>query len=213
MDPMVIKYLLLTVVAYGLHTFLAFTQIILALFLICSAVINLRNKSRISKWPSRLGLVINEQLAEKPLHSWLMVLTGIFLFLPLLKLSYWFAVIGCIASVYWILSLSNAPRIAEHKAPGGLIRKGLLISAVLLLGFTVWEGRDLVRAGWDVNSKAIYWRNLEVAGWQKENNPNAPKIGETAPDFMLTDVHGKETVRLSDFRGKRPVVLLFGSFT
>ena len=32
--------------------------------------------------------------------------------------------------------------------------------------------------------------------------------GESAPDFELTDVHGK-LVRLSDFRTRQPVVLAF----
>lgn len=32
--------------------------------------------------------------------------------------------------------------------------------------------------------------------------------GELAPEFELEDVHGK-LVRLSDFRGKQPVVLAF----
>jgi len=38
-----------------------------------------------------------------------------------------------------------------------------------------------------------------------------PKLitpGEPAPDFELADVNGK-LVRLSDFRGKKPVVLSF----
>ena len=34
------------------------------------------------------------------------------------------------------------------------------------------------------------------------------KVGERAPDFALPDQHG-ETVRLSDFRGKKSVVLAF----
>jgi HEAT repeat protein len=34
------------------------------------------------------------------------------------------------------------------------------------------------------------------------------KLGEKAPDFILTSAAGKE-VRLSDFRGKKPVVLVF----
>lgn len=48
---------------------------------------------------------------------------------------------------------------------------------------------------------------------QKELNTNAPKIGEIAPDFTLHDVAGKNPVMLSDFRGKKPVALVFGSFT
>lgn len=39
-----------------------------------------------------------------------------------------------------------------------------------------------------------------------------PKIGDEAPDFVLTDLDGK-TVSLSQFRGKKPVMIVFGSFT
>ena len=42
--------------------------------------------------------------------------------------------------------------------------------------------------------------------------PSAPqtqlKVGDPAPDFALTDTEG-QTVRLSDFRGKKNVVLAF----
>jgi cytochrome oxidase Cu insertion factor (SCO1/SenC/PrrC family) len=42
--------------------------------------------------------------------------------------------------------------------------------------------------------------------------PSAPqtqlKVGERAPDFELTDTEGQK-VRLSDFRGKKNVVLAF----
>jgi hypothetical protein len=40
-----------------------------------------------------------------------------------------------------------------------------------------------------------------------------PRIGAAAPDFALKTLDRKQTIRLSDFRGKRPVVLIFGSFT
>lgn len=40
-----------------------------------------------------------------------------------------------------------------------------------------------------------------------------PKLGATAPDFALKTLGGKETVRLSELTGKKPVVLVFGNFT
>lgn len=49
--------------------------------------------------------------------------------------------------------------------------------------------------------------------WQKRYDPLASKEGDMAPDFELRDVNGENSVRLSDFRGKRPVALVFGSFT
>lgn len=47
---------------------------------------------------------------------------------------------------------------------------------------------------------------------QAQAPPAAPqthlKVGDPAPDFTLRDTEGKE-VRLSDFRGKKSVVLAF----
>ena len=44
------------------------------------------------------------------------------------------------------------------------------------------------------------------------SQPSAPqtqlKVGDTAPDFTLTDTEG-QPVKLSDFRGKKNVVLAF----
>ena len=39
------------------------------------------------------------------------------------------------------------------------------------------------------------------------------KVGDPAPDFELTRLDGKGTVKLSSFKGKRPVALVFGSYT
>lgn len=45
----------------------------------------------------------------------------------------------------------------------------------------------------------------------------APSVGDLAPDFelrRLEDGHaGDAKVRLSSFRGERPVALIFGSYT
>jgi hypothetical protein len=40
-----------------------------------------------------------------------------------------------------------------------------------------------------------------------------PRLGMTAPDFTLPLQNGKSEISLSQFRGKKPVVLIFGSFT
>jgi Ca2+-binding EF-hand superfamily protein len=40
-----------------------------------------------------------------------------------------------------------------------------------------------------------------------------PRIGDQAPDFTLKTQDGQQTITLSQFRGQKPVVLVFGSFT
>lgn len=53
----------------------------------------------------------------------------------------------------------------------------------------------------------------EASAWQKLHNTLAPKVGDPAPDFTLSDIRGENTIRLSAFQGKKPVALIFGSFT
>ena len=40
-----------------------------------------------------------------------------------------------------------------------------------------------------------------------------PKVGQEPPDFFLKKLGSEERVRLSSFTGKRPVALVFGSYT
>ena len=53
----------------------------------------------------------------------------------------------------------------------------------------------------------------EYRAWQEKWDAQAPKVGDIAPDFELRDVDGENPVCLSDFRGRKPVALIFGSFT
>ena len=52
-----------------------------------------------------------------------------------------------------------------------------------------------------------------ATAWQKRYDADAPRVGDIAPDFELQDTDGNETYKLSDFRDRRPVALVFGSFT
>jgi len=53
----------------------------------------------------------------------------------------------------------------------------------------------------------------EATEWQKKYDAIAPKVGDVAPDFELSDINGENPVRLTSFRGQKPVALIFGSFT
>lgn len=46
-----------------------------------------------------------------------------------------------------------------------------------------------------------------------ERQPDKLKVGDLAPDFTLPMVKVKGEVKLSSFRDKKPVVLIFASYT
>ena len=46
-----------------------------------------------------------------------------------------------------------------------------------------------------------------------ERDEQGPAFGETAPDFSLKQLGTDKRIGLSGFRGKRPVGLIFGSYT
>ena len=60
---------------------------------------------------------------------------------------------------------------------------------------------------WDVGT-------VESASPPPSTQPGSgPRVGTLAPDFSLSPPEGGEVVRLSSFRGQRPVALVFGSAT
>jgi hypothetical protein len=55
--------------------------------------------------------------------------------------------------------------------------------------------------------------SLVLAIFAGEILAGARKVGEVAPTFKLMSLDGKGETDLSSFRGERPVVLFFGSYT
>lgn len=51
------------------------------------------------------------------------------------------------------------------------------------------------------------------SGRGENAEPDALKVGEKAPVFELKSLDGKSEFNLADYRGKKPVVLIFGSYT
>jgi hypothetical protein len=63
----------------------------------------------------------------------------------------------------------------------------------------------------DIPSKATLLKGL-LSG-ELGSPCEGPNVGDQAPDFALTTCDGLKSITLSKFFGKRPVVLIFGSFT
>jgi peroxiredoxin len=63
------------------------------------------------------------------------------------------------------------------------------------------------------DAKFIFKFRTEKMKSQTALDKQAPKVSDLAPDFTLFDISGTESVTLSDFRGKKPVALVFGSYT
>jgi hypothetical protein len=63
------------------------------------------------------------------------------------------------------------------------------------------------------DAKYIINFRLKVGRTIKKLDRLAPKAGDMAPVFTLSDATGERSVTLSNFRGVKPVALIFGSFT
>jgi cytochrome oxidase Cu insertion factor (SCO1/SenC/PrrC family) len=76
---------------------------------------------------------------------------------------------------------------------------------------------EIVSGAWMAGSKAPPVKMALLVGaaalvvlalWRTKSEAEPPKVGDKAPDFALPDQNGR-TIRLSDFRGKKTVVLAF----
>ena len=66
---------------------------------------------------------------------------------------------------------------------------------------------------WDLSGFSGSPRGGARGGGRGSRPVTGPEQGTLAPDFTLTTLQGDEQVSLSEFRGKKPVALIFGSYT
>lgn len=68
---------------------------------------------------------------------------------------------------------------------------------------------QMIRASWprqrDVPASVIEWGN--------RSRESLLKVGDLAPPFRLIDSRSKQEIELAGFRDRKPVVLIFGSYT
>ena len=115
--------------------------------------------------------------------------------------------VGCFAAIGMMMGLRDG--VPER---GARVRRAVAVAAALTLAFMAWEGDDPATQTMRIATKSMEWRVHEV-GWQRVNDQRSPKVGDLAPDFELYDPEGVHSVQLATFRGKRPVALVFGSYT
>ncbi|MCP4137041.1 MAG: hypothetical protein GY754_39095 [bacterium] len=94
------------------------------------------------------------------------------------------------------------------------IKRTLLPVFILLASFFLCVGHYKIAKIPTVYfmKNSLKWRAIEMS-WQAHYNAAAPREGDGALDFELFDPAGKKKFRLSDYTGKKPVALIFGSFT
>ena len=122
-----------------------------------------------------------------------------------------FSLVGIVGALVFLIIFERQVLDAVIRR-GRFIRRAAIAFAVISSLFMIWEGEDNLVLGADLLIHSKEWRDEEVA-WQNTLDPKSPKVGDLAPDFELQDPEGNVRVRLSDFRGKRPVALVFGSYT
>ena len=70
----------------------------------------------------------------------------------------------------------------------------------------------VLAAAFVTDVEAQRWRSRRDS-MMKQGKDNAPKVGDTAPTFTLQAHDGKSETSLASFKGEKPVVLFFGSYT
>ncbi len=78
-----------------------------------------------------------------------------------------------------------------------------------------WIAGGVVAAALAYGGYSGYSFWLQAKYWEaKMGHGEGPlRLGDEAPDFELRYKKSEETVRLSSFRGEKPVALIFGSYT
>jgi peroxiredoxin len=99
----------------------------------------------------------------------------------------WIRIALVLAVVYCVLCLGLFAAMSQTPSTFGVIMSRLPVP-VVMMGFPVSSLWSLARAG-------------------------TLQVGDPAPGFDLPTLDGGSRVRLSDFRGAKPVVLVFGSYT
>lgn len=101
----------------------------------------------------------------------------------------------------------RAPRGTLLGVQGGTAKPDTVIAAARAAGFDLRPVEGPFRPGTGEGE-----RNAPAAFGERVGQ-DLTKAGEAAPEFTLITKDGEGRISLADFKGKKPVVLIFGSYT
>jgi hypothetical protein len=205
------KNLICTMAVYLLHGGIVFVQTSLAFFLLGTGAHNLLAPEFDRNWLRKLGAIAPSG-SKTRLSGGIRVAFGLLMLAPItIGAPAGLSLVGTLGALAFLIVVEQRVRDADLLR-GRFLRRSAIAFAAISSLFILWEGEDNLVLGADLLIHSMEWRNEEIA-WQNNLDPKSPKIGDLAPDFELQDPEGNVHIRLSDFRGKRPVALVFGSYT
>jgi hypothetical protein len=208
MDPSTMNFFLYSII---IHSILVVLQAGLAGFLILSGILNIFLINPDIKLLRTLGLLPPIPEEKKNVHGSIRIILGVALLLPLIGVPYGVSGIAAIlAFIFMIYEHRN--RQTQVKNRGSLMRYAMMGLAFICSVSIFFDKADNLVAGKDFLFWGAFFRQ-EAIRIQIHGEKNTPKLGDLAPDFELSDPSGTKSIRLSDYRDKKPVVLVFGSFT
>ncbi len=200
-----------TIAAMLIHGAIVAVQTCLCLFLAATGIHNLFFPDSDTPLLRRLGAVRIVPSASTRIGGLRLGLAALLLLPWIAGASLAFSFTACLVALALLLFLERGIPADTIRA-GRIVRRTAMTASVVLAAFMLFKGEDGLDLGVELFATMQGWRTQEVE-WQLANDLEAPKLGELAPDFELQDPSGEKVVRLSDFRGKRPVALIFGSYT
>lgn len=206
-----IRDLIWTFSVYVLHGVIVFLHASLACFLLGTGTQNLLLPRRDGVWLRRLGAT-GIGGPRTRVFGTVRIALGLLLLAPVAMGAPMGASLLAGIGAFVLLLVVERQTPAADRPRGRLVRRTAITFAAVAAGFMLWEGEDNLVLGANLLLHSMEWRNEELA-WQLSLDPKSPKVGDLAPDFELQDPEGNVGVRLSNFRGERPVALVFGSYT
>lgn len=198
------------IIGYSIHGIFAGIHAGIALVLLTSSLLNIFSRRTDIFGLRYIGFSNNISGHRRKLFGISQLAVATLLALPLfIDIPFWTAQLSFSCLAFTIIIYQRLPKLSADNS-GKISRYGILFFSLLALVFVQYEKTTPLGAIKIIANDVMHYRPLEQA-WQDKFDIQAPKIGQQATEFTLLNSNGKTTSKLSDFIGKKPVVLFIGA--